>query len=128
MRAGRRNASDFPEATRTGVLKLEVHNQLAKIQFTPEQQVKSKIKVNIALLGFDLHTSVKAGENKGKKLPHDFVVLAMNQSELQMHAKHYRGQLDIPQSTITTDRYAIVAWVNDSLEQKPLQAVGGWFH
>jgi hypothetical protein len=83
----------------TGVLKLEVHNQLAKIHFTPTKLTKNKIKVNIALLGFDLHTRIKTNENRGKKLPHDFVVLGMSQSELQMDTNRYRGQLDIPQRT-----------------------------
>jgi hypothetical protein len=40
------------------------------------------LKVNLALLGFNLETEVKAGENRGKKLPHNFVVLAMNKTEL----------------------------------------------
>ena len=84
------------------------------------------MKVNLALLGFDLETEVKAGENRGKKLPHNFVVLAVNQTNLKTKDNQYITQLDIPVSAIKTSRFGIVAWINDSHNQMPLQAVGGW--
>jgi len=73
---------DVPNGNLPGILKLEVENQHARLHFTPTNFNKNKLKVNLALLGFNLETEVKAGENRGKKLPHNFVVLAMNKTEL----------------------------------------------
>ncbi|MFT7459919.1 MAG: hypothetical protein ACI909_002602 [Planctomycetota bacterium] len=117
---------DFPKGDRPGVLKLKLDGQQANLEFTPTEFTRKKLKANLALLGFNLETDVRAGENRGKKLPHDFVVLGMNQADLKTDKNQYLSQLDIPTSTIKTNRYAIVAWINDSDNQMPVQTVGGW--
>ena len=38
--------------------------------------------VHVARLGFDLNINVKAGENSGRKLLHDFVVLSLADAPL----------------------------------------------
>ena len=38
--------------------------------------------MNVALLGNDLESDVKRGENSGRKLRHDFVVLQLTKSEM----------------------------------------------
>lgn len=116
----------FPEGNMPGVLKLEINDQQVSIEFMPTKFSHKKLEVNLALLGFDLETEVKAGENRGKKLPHNFVVLAVNQANLKANENQYMTQLDIPVSTIKASRFGIVAWINDSHNQMPLQTVGGW--
>jgi hypothetical protein len=117
---------DFPKGNMPGILKLEINDNQASVNFVPTNTLLKKLNVNLALLGFDLETKVKAGENKGKKLPHNFVVLAINQADLVKENDHYISRLEVPNSKIKTSRYGIVAWINDPNKQKPLQTVGGW--
>ncbi len=117
---------DFPEGNMPGVLKLDITDDQAEILFTPTKFSHEKLEVNLALLGFNLETEVKAGENRGKKLPHNFVVLRINKSEMKTDDKQHRAQLALPVSNIKTSRYGVVAWVNNSMSQNPIQTVGGW--
>jgi hypothetical protein len=119
---------EFPSGAKPGVLKLEITDDQASIVFTPTNAGATKIKVNLALLGFELETSVKAGENRGKILPHNFVVLGMNQATLERKDKQFVTRLAVPSPKIKSKRYAIVAWVNNSNKQEPLQSVGGWMY
>lgn len=84
----------------------------------------------VAVLGNNLQNNVPRGENAGKLLEHDFVVLSLASSVLQ--------PLDTPDSTQTnptvqatfavdtavTAEPALAAWVVDATGN-PLQAVGG---
>ncbi len=77
--------------------------------------------LNAAILGFDIVTDIGRGENSGKKLPQDFVVLA--------HAT-YRGdgihwQASLP-AVDYTGKKAVAFWISRGAHPAPLQAVGGW--
>ena len=74
---------DFPAGNRPGVMTLTVEDDVATIEFIPTSTAKEKLQVNLVLLGFGLETSVRAGENKGKKLPHDFVVLGLSKTTIR---------------------------------------------
>ncbi len=118
---------DFPEGSKSpGVLKLSLEDKQATIKFNPGKNTPEKLNVNLALLGFDLETTVKAGENRGKKLPHNFVVLGISKTELTREDGQYITSLNLPDSDIETSRYGVVAWVNSPSKQRPLQTVGGW--
>ena len=122
----KKDAGDFPQGDKPGILKLQLVDNQASIKFTPTAMTKNNLKVNLALLGFALQTQIKAGENKGKKLAHDFVVLAMSQAILDKKDNEFTLQLDMPSSDIKSKRYGVVAWVNNAGSQKPIQTVGGW--
>jgi hypothetical protein len=47
--------------------------------------------LNVALLGNDLESDVKRGENSGRKLRHDFVVLQLANSEMMNQGKPLDG-------------------------------------
>ena len=117
---------DFPEGNMPGVLKLELDSKQARVAFTPTKFSQAKLKINLALLGFDLETEVKAGENRGKKLPHNFVVLGISHANMKPENNQYQSQIAVPDSPVKTGRKAIVAWVNSAQNQIPLQSVGGW--
>ena len=76
----------------------------------------------MALLGFGLRTKVPKGENKGKTLEHDFVVLEEKKVTLSKVLSHH--------TLLTTDvkakRYALVVWTSDVNSMKVLQSTGGW--
>lgn len=116
---------DFPDGTNPGVLKISVDKQTAKMEFKPNIAFDNKLTIYLALLGFDLKTDVKAGENRGKQLPHDFVVLGVNSAEVKKQKGLYKMSLDIPVQKVDAPQYGLVAWLSDTHKQKPLQATGG---
>ena len=82
----------------------------------------SPLELHIARLGFDLSTNVKAGENSGRKLRHDFVVLSLERAPMQSG----KAQIKLPSDAAST-RTAIAAWITAPGELEPIQATGGWF-
>ncbi|MEP6586513.1 MAG: DUF1223 domain-containing protein, partial [Candidatus Udaeobacter sp.] len=75
--------------------------------------------------GFDLTSNVKAGENSGRKLLHDFVVLALTTEKMQAG----KAEVRLPEASVqpvANTRSAIVAWVTEPGQLEPIQAVGGW--
>jgi hypothetical protein len=112
--------------TRTvGALSLDVTDQSARVRFDTDQQ-EQNLSATIALLGFDIETRVKAGENSGRTLSHDFVVLSVENASLRREDGDYVGTLSVPTSETDAARYALVAWVNPTGNPTPIQVVGGW--
>ena len=107
------------------MLSLEVEEQTAKVRFDTDKK-NGELSANIVLLGFNIKTQVKAGENTGRTLTHDFVVLSMEEAPLMSSEGKYWAMLPVPSSDIQAERYAVVAWVTTRDNQDPIQAVGGW--
>jgi len=81
----------------------------------------------VALLGFDLTSDVKSGENRGRKLRHDFVVLATDRAESTRSGDGFRAVIPLPlPAQIRPARMGIACWVTRGRGLEPLQAVGGW--
>jgi hypothetical protein len=81
------------------------------------------LELHVALLGLGIETAVARGENRGRTLPQEFVVLA--------HAVHAsdtgKWQVDLPQvKPGQARRHAIALWVSAPENPAPLQATGGW--
>lgn len=79
-------------------------------------------RVHIALLGFALETKVPKGENQGKTLKHDFVVL----THKSFLSKETTAHTELPTSSIQAKRYAIVVWITKPNSMQILQSTGGW--
>ena len=92
-----------------------------------EKSASSSFSFHVALLGFDLNSDVKAGENRGRKLHHDFVVLALAKGPSRRDGEDYQAVLSVnSKASISAKRLAIAAWVTPPNSMQPLQAVGGW--
>ncbi|MGH1427497.1 MAG: DUF1223 domain-containing protein [Arenicella sp.] len=78
--------------------------------------------LTVALLGIGIKTDVKRGENAGKTLQHDFIVL--DSIDYEMNNSAWQGKL--PQSDVKAPRYAIAAWVSSNTSLNPIQALGGY--
>lgn len=76
---------------------------------------------NVALLGLGVTTLVKRGENKGKALEENFIVLEHQQIEDSGAAFI---QIPIFKTDIDAKGFAVVAWVTDA-DLTPLQVVAG---
>lgn len=81
------------------------------------------LELHLALLGFGIETPVARGENRGRTLAQQFVVLR--------HVAHVsdRGEwrLALPEAPPgPARRLAIALWVSEPGSPVPLQATGGW--
>lgn len=81
---------------------------------------------SIAILGFDLSTRVKAGENSGKELKHDFAVLGLHSVPMSKKDNRYSITTKLPAMSVAAPRTAIAAWVSYEDDPTPVQATGGW--
>ena len=80
----------------------------------------------MALLGFDLSTPVKAGENHGRTLNHDFVVLGFRQLPLTESAGVFEAAGDLPDAHVDAPTKGVAVWVSGRRSLTPLQATGGF--
>lgn len=92
-------------------------------RFTASFAADQSTQLNIALLGLDLSNEVSRGENRGRTLEHDFVVLGIS-SYSSAELGQWQGEL--PKASTPAKSYAIAAWVTQGGSLKPLQATGGY--
>ena len=115
----------LPDKTEKNVGKLRIELEQGRVRghFIPVEQQAKNMVLNLALLGMDLHTDIRAGENQGKQARHHFVVLSLSHYPLDS------DQWDVPApvtDNLQASRLAIVAWLSRPGELSPLQAVGGY--
>lgn len=129
-RRWRRSKSPATQDSKAGSLALNVENNAFMASFKPVGgQSPRRPRLHIALLGMGLSSEIRAGENRGKKLDHDFVVLAHKIYDAK--STQWRGTLPKvgAQKAVLQKQaaqLAIAAWVSDGSDVRPLQAVGGW--
>ena len=93
--------------------------------FTREDSRTSPLQLHVALLGSNLESDVKRGENSGRKLRHDFVVLQLAKGDLIASGDRWIGSISIPKQNAEKPR-AFAAWVSEEDVDSPIQATGGW--
>ena len=109
-----------------GILKITIGDDKASAEFIPANRGLSRLMLNLALLGFHLSTHVAAGENAGKTLRHDFVVLDFQQFTQASQGGRFRWTLPGLLKSARQDTSAIALWVTAVDDPTPLQATGGW--
>ncbi len=80
------------------------------------------LELHIALLGFDLTTTVTRGENRGKRLTHQFVVI----DQASNVSSDNTWSMALPKNPTDADQLALALWITQPGTQRPLQATGGW--
>jgi len=109
-----------------GALKLSVsEGDRIAASFQPATGESKPLEVHVARLGFGLNINVKAGENSGRKLLHDFVVLSLDTAKM-VGGKAELSSASAPKPQDANSRSAIVAWVTEPGQTEAIQAVGGW--
>lgn len=97
-----------------------------KVDFHPETSAGEAWEMHVALLGAGISSKIDAGENGGRNLEHDFVVLAQLDAPLEASGDHWSGSLTIKPSPEKAPRNAVAIWVTRRGELAPVQATGGW--
>lgn len=109
--------------TPAGVLSVSLDGDQIAARYEAAADDPEQLELHVAVLGFGLHTPVKAGENRGELLQHDFVVLGHSTVTGQD-----RWNLPLPDAAYAeqASRLALAAWVSPRGRVAPLQSVGGW--
>ena len=108
-----------------GVLKITISGERVLAAFKPATNAGRRCEIHLARLGFGLGGDVTAGENSGRKLVHDFVVLGLTNEAMNSGVKELRLPGESPKQAANS-RSAIAAWVTLAGQIEPIQAVGGW--
>jgi hypothetical protein len=80
------------------------------------------LDLHVAVLGFDIATQVKHGENRNRTLRQEFVSLA----HVAHHSADGHWSVPMPETTQPAGRYGIALWISTAGNPVPLQATGGW--
>ncbi|MEO0368344.1 MAG: DUF1223 domain-containing protein [Pseudomonadota bacterium] len=90
-----------------------------------EGDSKNTYTLNVAILGMGASTQVQRGENRGRELKHDFVVLA-HSDFIASDETPTQWQESLPIPTESAPKYALAAWVSRQGSLDPVQATGGY--
>ena len=113
-----------------GVLSAKVSDDSARVlvKFNPRSTsiaASGSYVLNVAVLGMGLSTEVKAGENHGELLKHDFVVLNHSKQTVSSSPSQWQVAMpSIPQAG--QQQNAVAVWLSQPSNQQVIQAAGGY--
>jgi len=127
-------APPAPAQTPSPLLSARIEGERLQLRFEPLPRDASNdvepsgIDFHVALLGIGLCNEIGAGENRGRLLRQDFIVLAHERVPAQRADDGFFGaELAVPQSpSARPERYALALWATPTGKLAPLQATGGW--
>lgn len=122
---GWRGASPPTSGQSPGNLTLLLEDGRINARFDPASGAGTgqPLRLHLAILAFGLQSEVAAGENRGRQLNHEFVVVGLESAD----STDFSWQLGLPERIKTpASRHALVAWISEPGRQQPLQATGGW--
>lgn len=109
---------------------LKVSGEFAKpfnVAYQSGEGVKKGYSIEGVLLGFGIVSKVTRGENRGRTLEHDFVVLDYRTAKMNENAEGYDVQMAFQSPEgIEPGRYGVAFWVHTVENPEPLQAAGGY--
>ena len=114
------------QTANVGKLSLQVDGPKLVSDFESPQGTPANLVLHVARLGFGLKTDVRDGENAGRKLEHDFVVLGYSTYPMKSQGQRFQVQGKTPSPSHPAPREALAAWVSSGNDPFPLQAAGGW--
>jgi len=112
-------------STKVGVLRVSLDGDgKLRATFVPARTQPRALAFNVALLGNELESDVKRGENSGRKLRHDFVVLDLVKIDMPNGSNVWTGSIVLPMRFGNDKPSALAAWIAE--DTIPIQATGGW--
>jgi hypothetical protein len=109
-----------------GNLNIHLDGTSVNARFDPSSDLHSELVLHIALLGMRLETDVRAGENRGKILEHDFVVLDLQSVPMTTTDAGFDARARLGKVDNDIEHLALAAWVSTTTSPTPLQSVGGY--
>lgn len=111
--------------TPVGVLGLNVKGRVVTARFEPRYVDYGELTLHVALLGMERRSEVDAGENRGRTLIHDFVVLQLRSGAMRQARQAFEGEVTLPGLASHARPLAVAAWITEAGELTPIQAIGG---
>lgn len=113
---------ELPRASgeKAGVLRVRISGDRASVSYPTDGPDGKKLSAHLVWLAGDVESDVKAGENRGLKLRHDFVALTIESQPLD--SKTGTATFTTPKPR---DAKAVAAWIVESGKAEPIQATGG---
>jgi hypothetical protein len=118
-----------PSGTKVGVLKVSSgDSNVWQAVFQSVNTTDGHYEVHAALLLGGVGSDVKAGENRGRKLIHDFAALNLATVPMTRSDGMFRGHfvLTRPSEMNSGGDLAIAIWVTHAGNLEPIQVAGGW--
>lgn len=114
--------------TKVGVLRVTSEDTRHwQVHFLPAAEPTTGYEINAALLAVGLGSDVKNGENGGRHLEHDFVVLTLVNQPLVQAKDGFQGGFNLaPERKAPEGRLALAVWASQTGRLEPVQALGGW--
>jgi hypothetical protein len=111
-----------PEVLRVNVGNLEakVEGDRVDVRFTPAMK-SSEYVVFVAPLAMQASSDVRTGENRGRHLTHDFVVLSLVSARVESRGSAFGATLQV----LMSGARAVAVWITAQNSPVPIQAVGG---
>lgn len=122
----RSNGTLESDRSTVGSLSLAINGESVAIHFDEDESLLSALTIHVATVGMNLTTQVRAGENMGETLHHDFVALGVVTAALNKTAVGHKAVVQLPASDLPREDLAIVAWVSAAGSEAPIQSVGGY--
>ena len=127
-RSWRRFPDGPPERTAPNVGQLTAkltpaQTSVIQATFNPTHITDQVLYLDSVLLDTQLNTQVRAGENRGRRLTHQFVARHLQTASMRRNGQEYTGQLRLPETW--RHHHAISIWVRTG-DGEVLQATGGW--
>lgn len=107
-----------------GLLTVSISGDIVTANFKPLKKIKKPLVLNVAWLGFDLETEIRAGENEGKKLKHDFVSFNTDAIKGNIDNETHAWKFKTNLAGLPVNRGAAF-WVTSGDNPTPIQATGG---
>jgi hypothetical protein len=104
-----------------GRLEVRIQNETARITFSGHPDLR-ECEAHIVPMTMDVSSDVHAGENRGRKLSHNFVALDIVSRKLN----YKNGDFTIELPFAFAAAKAIAVWVTPIGSASPLQAAGGY--
>jgi len=120
-----KRALNLDESSIVGKLNVGVEGDQVMATFLTSKK-NNPAYLNVAVLGFDLITTVEAGENHGRKLAHDFVVLGYQRTAMETSEKGYLLTTKLPMKIEPASKTGLATWIDYGNDLTPVQATGGW--
>jgi hypothetical protein len=98
--------------------------------YVPDKAAAAHYEIHAALLAGGIISEVKAGENSGRSLAHDFAVTQLVQIGMNSSSNGWAsGKFIFPPAHAPAGKTSALAiWVTHAGEFQPLQATGGWLN
>jgi hypothetical protein len=103
-----------------GNLEAAIKGDTVDVRFTPAAKQKEYF-VFVAPLAMQASSDVRAGENRGRRLNHDFVALSLVSAKMEPHDSAFGAVLQVSMSGAR----AMAVWITGDHSLVPIQAVGG---